>query len=212
MKLTNKLSATAVAALLLALATSAADAALLSRPGGLVYDTESDLTWLVDWNAAAGSAWDDGSSATDGRMSWSSAMAWAEALQAGGVDDWRLPSATPCFGFGCRGSELGNLWYEVLGLPGGVTPASMSPFERVAAAPYWTLTTSAGGLAWYFNAQGGSQNLFPVGAQAHAVAVRQGDVLLAVPEPASAWLALAGLAGVWLAAGAARRRRVEARP
>lgn len=203
MKLTNKMSAMAATSLLLALAAPAADAALLARPGGLVYDTVSDLTWLVDWNAAAGSAWDDGSSASDGRMSWAGAMAWAESLEVGGVDDWRLPTSNACFGFGCRGSELGHLWYEVLGLPGGVTPASMAPFERVMAAPYWTSTPHSAGLAWYFNAQGGSQNVFPLTAQAHAVAVRPGDVLLAVPEPASAWLALAGLAA---AAGTARRR------
>lgn len=211
MKLTNKLSAMAMAATLLTLAAPAADAALQARPGGMVYDTGSDLTWLVDWNAAAGSAWDDGSSAVDGRMSWSSAMAWAEALDIGGIDDWRLPWSNACFGFGCRGSELGHLWYEVLGLAAGVPPGSMAPFEQVQSAPYWTGTAYAGGpgLAWYFNAQGGSQNVLPTSSQAFAVAVRVGDVATAVPEPATAWLALAGLA---LAAGAAQRRHRAEQP
>ncbi len=212
MKLTFRMSdfATAVVPLLaaasvlvLALAAPAAQAALQLRPGGLVYDTASDLTWLVDWNAGAGSAFDDGSSAVDGRMSWASAMAWADALQAGGVDDWRLPAADGCLGFGCRGSEFGRLWYEALGLPGGVTPASMAPFERVQAAPYWTSTPLGAGTAGYFNAQGGSQNGLPMAAQSYAVAVRRGDVAL-VPEPATAWLLLAGLA---IAAGAWRRQR-----
>lgn len=185
--------------LLVALAAPA-QAALLQRPGGMVHDTQSNLTWLIDWNAAAGSAFDDGDSATDGRMSWAAASAWAAALQWGGVDDWRLPASSTCLGFNCRSSEMGALWYTTLGHAAGVTPASQAPFQQVRAAPYWTGTPLAGatGMAWYFNAQGGSQNVFPMSAQAHAVAVRMGDVAL-VPEPPAAaqWLAgLAGLVGV----------------
>ncbi|KPF48049.1 hypothetical protein IP87_18915 [beta proteobacterium AAP121] len=177
----------------------------------MVYDRAADLTWLIDWNAAAGSAFDDGSSAQDGRMSWASAMAWADALQWGGVDDWRLPTAVPCFGFGCQNSEIGRLWYEVLGNRAGLPAVNTEPFEHVAFAPYWTGTAQAGApaQAWYFNTLGGSQNLLPLAAQAHAVAVRQGDVLSQVPEPPMAWLALAGLA---ITACASRRLRPAAQP
>lgn len=183
-----------LAAAVLAATTVQAQATLLARPGGMVYDTQSNLTWLVDWNAGAGSAFDDGNFATDGRMSWASASAWADALVWGGVDDWRLPASSVCTGFNCRNSELGRLWYQVLGNAAGLPPVNLGPFQQVQAAPYWSGTPLAGapGMAWYFNAQGGSQNVFPTSAQAHAVAVRVGDVS-PVPEPSAAWLVLAGL-------------------
>ncbi len=187
----------------------AATAALELRPGGMVYDSEADLTWLLDWNAAAGSPFDDGPSATDGRMSWNQARAWADALSWGGVEDWRLPTSNTCFGFGCQGSEMGRLWYAVLGQTAGQQATSTEPFQNLMAAPYWSGSTLPGapGQAWYFNALGGSQNLLPQTAQAHAVAVRAGDVASPVPEPGTAWLAMAGLA---VAAGVSRRRSAQA--
>ncbi|HUG21564.1 DUF1566 domain-containing protein [Piscinibacter sp.] len=186
-----------LAAALLAVAATQADAELLERPGGMVYDTQSNLTWLVDWNAGAGSAFDDGTHRTDGRMTWGAAEAWADALVWGDVDDWRLPESSACFGFNCRTSEIGALWYDVLGNAAGLPPADLGPFQHVQPAPYWTATPldDAPGMAWYFNAQGGSQNVFPVSAQAYAVAVRVGDVT-PVPEPSQAWLLLGGLATV----------------
>jgi Protein of unknown function (DUF1566) len=184
-----------LAAATLAAAAVHAEAALLERPGGMVYDTQTDLTWLVDWNAGAGSAFDDGSFANDGRMSWAAANAWAAALVWGGHDDWRLPTASNCLGFNCRTSEMGRLWYVSLGNAAGLPPTQLASFVNVRAAPYWTGTPLAGspGMAWYFNAQGGSQNVLSIGAQAHAVAVRVGDVS-PVPEPSPAWLMLGGLA------------------
>lgn len=182
-----------------------ADAALLLRPGGMVYDSDTDLTWLVNWNAAAGSSFDDGPSATDGRLSWAQASAWADALSWGGAEDWRLPASDLCFGFGCQGSEMGRLWYVALGQTAGQQPTSTAPFTNLMFAPYWSGSTLPGapGQAWYFNALGGSQNLLPVSAQAHAVAVHAGDVASMVPEPGTGWMALAGLA---VAAGLTRRR------
>jgi hypothetical protein len=197
---------TLAAAALALLASLPATAALELRPGGMVYDTDADLTWLLDWNAAAGGPYDNGSSPSDGRMSWANAIAWADALVWGGADDWRLPASDACFGFGCRGSEIGHLWYDVLGNVAGQPATSTAPFQNLMPAIYWTATQPVGssGQAWYFNALGGSQNLLSLSAQAHAVAVRQGDVLQAVPEPATAWLALAGLG---VAACVAQRRR-----
>lgn len=185
-----------------------ASAALHVRPGGMVYDSHTDLTWLLDWNTAAGTAFDDGSSRTDGRMSWASAVAWADALRWGGVDDWRLPNSDACFGFGCRGSEMGKLWYESLGLSGGQGTGNAAPFLNVNPAPYWTATLLVGGTqqAWYFNALGGSQNALPLTAQAHAVAVRRGDVVSSVPEPSSMWLTMTGLI---MACGSAVRARAQ---
>ncbi len=79
--------------------TSTANATLMSRLGGdAIYDTESDLTWIANGNAAAGSAFDDGTSSTDGRMTWASANTWAASLILGGFTDWRLPTFGPING------------------------------------------------------------------------------------------------------------------
>lgn len=116
--------------------TSTANAALISRlSGAAYYDTVSDLTWLTDANAAAGTIYDDGASSTDGRLTWGSAMAWAASLNVNGVTGWRLPSTIDD---GANGismptgplgqyqgidagynisvhSEMSNLFYNVLG-------------------------------------------------------------------------------------------------
>ena len=115
--------------LLFGLCTSASEAALESRLGGLaVYDTDRDITWLADANAGAGSVFDDGFSTSDGLMSWDNANAWADSLTVGGFTDWRLPitvqpdpSCTSQAGGGsissggnCTGSEMGHLYYDEL--------------------------------------------------------------------------------------------------
>ena len=80
-------------ALLGALASGAAQAALHDRGGGLVYDDVLDVTWLADANYAKTSGYD-----ADGLMDWQSAMDWAANLEyhdsVRGVtwNDWRLPS------------------------------------------------------------------------------------------------------------------------
>jgi hypothetical protein len=70
----------------LGLATTA-QAALIDRGNGLIYDSDQDLTWLQDANYARTSGYD-----VDGRMTWYQAMAWADGLIFGGYDDWRLPT------------------------------------------------------------------------------------------------------------------------
>lgn len=95
-----------------------------------------NITWLQNWNTAAGSSYDDGSSTTDGRMSWSSAVAWADNLVHGGYSDWRLPTMEDTGAAGCNFSfaggtdcgsnvqtmsggtvysEMAHLFYETLG-------------------------------------------------------------------------------------------------
>ncbi len=70
-----------IAAVLLAfISIGAAQAALVDRGGGLIYDDALDITWLQDANYGAGSAYDNGTSATDGLMTWDNALAWADNL------------------------------------------------------------------------------------------------------------------------------------
>ncbi len=114
-----------------------ANAALVSRLGGLAYyDTDADLTWLADANYAQTSGYD-----ADGRMSWQAANDWVAQLTVGGVSGWRLANTNPVNGTafnnvftnngstdigrnvsrsgtayaGSQDSELANLFYNVLG-------------------------------------------------------------------------------------------------
>lgn len=112
------------------------------------YDTALNITWLRNWNAGAGSSFDNGSSTTDGRMTWNNAVAWANALTVGTFDDWRLPTVGPSDGafdynFSNNGStdrgyaktgtgwgtasEYGHMYYVTLGNKGGCTPNDASP-------------------------------------------------------------------------------------
>jgi len=154
MKKSHLLSA--VCAVLFSLITMSANAALVERLGGLAYyDDVADLTWLADANAAQTSGYD-----TDGLMNWATANAWAAGLDIDGIpgaDGWRLPSTlqpdSSCerqdsrgsFGLNCTGSEMGNLFYNVLGgVPGkSITTTHNSNydlFSNVQSFNYWSST------------------------------------------------------------------------
>jgi hypothetical protein len=70
-----------------------ADAALIDRGTGMIYDTELGITWLQDANYAQTSGYD-----SDGLMNWDDAMIWANQLAYGGYSDWRLPKVDPVDG------------------------------------------------------------------------------------------------------------------
>lgn len=124
----------------------AAQATLIDRGGGLIYDDVLNITWLQDANYGAGSSYDnsgtgvgfDSNSTTDGRMTWDNAVAWAANLSFGGYDDWRLPTMIDTGSPGCNGtfsdtdcnynmltysagttySEMAYMYYVNLGLKG----------------------------------------------------------------------------------------------
>jgi hypothetical protein len=112
-------------------------------------------------------------------MTWTNANAWAASLNVAGVTGWRLPGTlqpdTSCgnqtggvppqgFGFGCTGSEMGNLFYNVLG---GVAGSSITTthnanydlFSNVQSNFYWSGTEFAPNTryAWHFFFLGGFQ-------------------------------------------------------
>jgi hypothetical protein len=99
-------------ALLGALASGAAKAALHDRGGGLVYDDVLDVTWLADANYAKTSGYD-----ADGLMNWLGARIWAanltyyDSVRGVTYDDWRLPSVRDGgladYNFGYSGTEIG---------------------------------------------------------------------------------------------------------
>ena len=94
----GKERATLVAAMGL-LASTAAQATLWDRGGGLIYDDVLKITWLQDANYAKTSGYD-----ADGKMDWNAARAWADGLNYFDSvrkvtwSDWRLPSVSPVNG------------------------------------------------------------------------------------------------------------------
>lgn len=131
---------------------------LPKTPGGTdyqaYYDPEDDLTWLADANA-------------NGVMVWKDAMKWAKNLSINGVTGWRLPDSKQpdpacdmqiggiSRGFRCTGSELGKLFYNVLGNPALTdlcrssgdctkikdTLKNRGPFKNIQLDYYWTATS-----------------------------------------------------------------------
>ena len=218
----------AIAAALLAGAASA-QAALVNRGGGMIYDTTQNLTWLADMNYARTSGYAD-----VGLMTWAAAGEWANNLVYGGFSDWRLPTLnsgdTSCsenfnvgggfprqyLGYNCTGGEMSRLFVADLGNkaresvlnPTGDTAeqiANLALFGNVQSYAYWSGLEYAPNTvgAWYFYTGTGGQNFDGKFLALYAVAVRPGDVAASVPEPQT-------LALVLLAFGAtvvARKRR-----
>lgn len=196
-------------------ASSNVGAALIDRGGGLIYDTELDITWLADANHGVGSTYDAMDGVTDGRMSWQNALEWTQSLVVGGVGGWRLPNTafgdSTCTnsaggdssGYNCRRSEMGNLFYISLG---GMLGSSIHTthnsnyqlFSNIQSAPYWSATEHyayADISAWDFNFGNGSQGGDLKMYSFHVWAVHDGDVA-AVPLPAATWLFGSGLVGL----------------
>ena len=194
----------------LVLSTSA-NAALISRLGGLAYyDDVADLTWLADANIAGTS------------MNWSDANNWVAGLDIAGVTGWRLPdtlqldpncsfqSANTSYGVNCTGSEMGNLFYNVLGGSANTSittthNANYDLFSNVLSSIYWTATgyLPDASYAWEFSLGSGSQGPRLKTSNAYVWVVHSGNVS-AVPVPAAAWLFGSGLIGL---VGLARRKK-----
>lgn len=104
------------AALAAALAApGAAEAGLIDRGNGLIYDDVLDITWLQDANYAATQyATTSGAEGdADGLMNWGDALAWADGLVYQGYDDWRLPTLGPINGSTFQTSFSNNATTDV---------------------------------------------------------------------------------------------------
>lgn len=70
--------------------TLQANAQLIDRGGGLIYDADKDITWLVDSDYAKTSGAD-----ADGMMTWDEAVLWVDGLTYGGLMTGDCLKATP---------------------------------------------------------------------------------------------------------------------
>jgi hypothetical protein len=122
------------------LSSGAAQAKLIDRGGGLLYDDVLNVTWLQDANYAKTSGYD-----ADGRMDWDAAKTWASGLNisrfAGeSLTGWRLAANTPVgadwnydgsndgstdvgYNITSPHSELSYMYYVNLGLKGYYSPS-----------------------------------------------------------------------------------------
>lgn len=198
------------------LISGSAQAALLDRGGGLIYDTLLNVTWLQNANFAVGSPYDNGPSNLDGRMTWDSATAWASDLSFGGFSDWRLPTAEPncSYQWDCDYGEIGHLFFQELGgLRGQSIYAinnlpNLSLFKNIQDYVYWTSltdnrysSTDPGAIGFIFSS--GTQSDFWQRNDFFALAVRDGDVGT-ISEPSLYPLTLVALAMLGVIS---RRRR-----
>jgi hypothetical protein len=179
-----------------------AQAALVDRGGGFIYDTEQDVTRLQDANHAQTSGFD-----ADGMMTWDIAVFWADGLSVYDsvrdvtYDDWRLAttlqpdpscsyqSGVNSIGYDCTGSEMGHLY--------NVDGGQLGLFTNLQSNLYWSGTEYAPitghAYALNFNHLGG-QNYFNNVSVLYALAVRSGDVAAkVVPIPSAVYLFGSGL-------------------
>lgn len=196
-------------ALLLCGMSTGARAALIGvlpfTPGGTdyqgYYDNVANLTWLTDANA-------------NGPMVWSAARSWAAGLDVNGVTGWRLPtSAQPdpacdttngggSHGYNCTGSEMGNLFYNVMGGLAATDLAShhnsdYGLFSNIQPDYYWSSTESVIDPArevWLFSFGHGGQFRGYKTLSLYAWAVHTGNAEVAsVPAPSPLLLVATGL-------------------
>lgn len=184
----------AIAALMI---LSTAQAALIDRGEGFIYDDILDITWTQNANINGADTWDN-------QVAWADGYSQTHSVY-GTFDDWRLASmdvngddtiaycvsATEAL---CQDNELGYLYDQY-----GVTAATPGLFTNVQSYYYWSGTEYAPvtGGAWLFGFDSGVQGGGSKDDDYYALAVRSGDVA-AVPVPAAVWLfgsALAGLMG-----------------
>ncbi len=192
-----------------------AQASLVDRGGGLIYDTDLNITWLANANVNGLMNWNDA-------MTWASNLSYYDSVRNVTYTDWRLPttlqpdatcgtqSGGVSYGYNCTGSEMGHLFYNELGGRIGhsiltSTDPDLALFTNVQSYVYWSGTERAADTrsAWYFAVYYGLQTTNSKSVNYSAWAVRPGDVA-AVPVPAAAWLFGSGLLGL---IGVARRKK-----
>ena len=145
-------------AAVLVLMASGAQATLIDRGDGFIYDDVQDITWAQDANI-------------NGRDPWANQVAWADGYSQahsvyGSFTDWRLPTTLQpdpscsdsvefSSGYDCTGSVMGHLFNVA-----GINARSMGLFTSVQTTHYWSGTAihspSHPGGAWFFSFDSGT--------------------------------------------------------
>jgi len=161
-----------------------ANASLIDRGGGLIYDDVLDITWMQDAGYAQTkfAFWDDA-------VSWANGLEYYDPVRDVIWNDWRLPHFG---GTSNMDSEMGHLYYI-----DGITYFTPGVFINLDSDFYWFGTPAYFG-ANSFEFVGGltALDVSYVDYGLNAWAVRDGDV---VPLPSTILLLSSGLISVlWL--------------
>ncbi len=188
-----------------------AQATLMDRGGGFIYDDVLDITWTQDAGLSGANTWDN-------QVAWAANLSILDTVRNVTYDDWRLASMSVSSGLptgsaasvvdcstatelACRDNELGYMFYQNLGgTLGGNLTGNQSPFTNIAPF-YWSGTEFAPipFNARFFRFDLGGQGAFSGnGLNFFAWAVRSGDVSApaAVPEPSTMLLMGSGVVGL----------------
>jgi hypothetical protein len=134
-------------AMLAGLALSgAAQATLIDRGGGLIYDDVLNITWLQNANLAATNTFGVSGINSYGGMTWDTAEAWIAAMNTAdylGYSDWRLPTMIDTGTSGCNGAYSGtDCGYNVQTYSAGTTYSEMAYMYYVNLGNKGSLDTS----------------------------------------------------------------------
>jgi hypothetical protein len=168
----------AVLLLLSCLGSGVAHADLIDRGSGLIYDTNSHITWLNQRH---------------GPGTWYDAMDWASGLTINGVTGWRLPTVDTAWYFGSNG-ELPQLFAQL----GGVfnndnhscSPGPMTTLLIGDIYDYWAIQLNPGcdcAYGFCFTVGFSFWQLWRGSPEYYSLAVHDGDVGAPTPVRGATW-------------------------
>jgi hypothetical protein len=149
-------------------------AELFDRGGGLIYDSDNNITWLADADYSRTTDYTE----DDDGMTWSAANRWATNLTYEGYSDWRLPTVLSESPYR---SEMGTFYQELggtgQGLPFIIQNDLVHNVQNTWFAGYWTNQEIANDKdrAAAFSFYDGFELSLPKDQQNYAWAVRPGD-------------------------------------